>query len=74
MEAIKEPKTTSLVIEVKSGTNDAGADTFRKKSYSNVKVDAPVSNVLIVAKSIAAVLSSSTRYFMLNEVSIINEA
>ncbi len=74
MEAKKDPKSSSLVIELKSGTNDSGADTFKKKSFSNVKVDAPINNVLIVAKAIASLLDAPIRNIMLNEVSILSEA
>lgn len=74
MEAKKDPKSTSLVIELKSGTNGSGADTFKKKSFSNVKVAAPINNVLIVAKAIAALLDAPIRNIMLNEVSILSEA
>ena len=74
MEAKKDPKSASLVIELKSGTNDSGADTIRKKSFSNGKVDAPINNVLIVAKAIASLLDAPIRNIMLNEVSILSEA
>ena len=53
--------TTSMQIEVASGLDSSGNPVYRKKSFSNVKTDADLENVLAVANSIIGVLDAYTR-------------
>jgi hypothetical protein len=69
MAVTKVISTTSLSIEVQSGTDLAGEAIYTKKSFSNVKTDADVQNVFDVAEAIKGVLSASTRDYFVNESS-----
>ena len=61
--------TTSLTIEVESGTDKTGAKTYAKKNFSGIKTTAIPQNVFDVAEAIKAVLSAGTRDYYLNEAS-----
>ena len=61
--------TTSLTIEVESGTDKSGAKTYSKKTFSGVKTTAAPQNVYDVAEAIKAVLGVPTRDYYLNEAS-----
>lgn len=52
---------TSLSIEVKSGTDAKGVDTYSKKSFQNLRNDCDEQNAYDVAEAIKAVLSQPTR-------------
>ena len=69
MAVTKVISTTSLSMEVQSGTDLAGDPTYTKKTFSNVKTDAPVQNVFDVAEAIKGVLAASTRDYFVNESS-----
>lgn len=59
----------SFSIEVKSGVDAKGADTYAKKSFSNLRIDATAQNVYDVAEAIKAVLSEPTRAYFVNTAS-----
>ena len=61
--------TTSLTIEVESGTDKNGAKTYSKKNFSGIKTTAIPQNVFDVAEAIKVVLSAGTRDYYLNEAS-----
>lgn len=61
--------TTSMQIEVASGLDSSGNPVYRKKSFSNVKTDADLENVLAVANSIIGVLDADTRNVLIAESS-----
>jgi len=52
---------TSLSIEVQKGTDKAGAPTYTKKTFSNLRNDVAEQNAYDVAEAIKAVLAESTR-------------
>ena len=61
--------TTSLIIEVESGTDKTGAKTYSKRTYSGVKTTAAPQNVYDVAEAIKGVLGAPTRDYFVNEAS-----
>ena len=69
MAVTKVISTTSLSIEVQSGTDKAGDAIYTKKTFSNVKTDAAVQNVFDVAEAIKDVLEASTKDYFVNESS-----
>jgi len=69
MAVTKVISTTSLSIEVQSGTDLAGDPTFTKKTFSNLKTDTATQNVFDVAEAIKGVLAASTRDYFVNESS-----
>lgn len=69
MAVIKTPDTKSLSIEVKSGIDAQGADTYAKKSFSGLRTDVVAQNAYDVAEAIKAVLEQPTRAYFLNTAS-----
>jgi hypothetical protein len=69
MAVTKSLQTTSLSIEIQSGTDKAGDAIFTKKTFSNVRTDAAAQNIYDVAEAIKAVLSVQTRDYFVNEAS-----
>ena len=57
----------SLSIEVKSGTDSKGVDTYAKKSFANLRTDVNVQNAYDVAEAIKAILAEPTRAYFLNK-------
>ena len=67
--------TTSLQIEVASGQDSSGNTVYRKKSFSNVKSDANLENVVAVANAIKDVIDAETRNILVAESSkLVEEA
>lgn len=67
--------TTSLQIEVASGQDSSGNTVYRKKSFSNVKTDANLENVVAVANAIKDVIDAETRNILVAESSkLVEEA
>ena len=64
---LTQPK--SLSIEVKSGTDAKGVDTYAKKSFANLRNDVVEQNAYDVAEAIKAVLAEPTRAYFLNSSS-----
>lgn len=63
---------TSLAIEVKSGTDAKGADTYSKKSFQNLRNNCDEQNAYAVAEAIKAVLAQPTRaYFMVQNSELV---
>lgn len=69
MAVTKSLQTTSLSIEIQSGTDKAGDAIFTKKTFSNVRTDAASQNIYDIAEAIKAVLSVQTRDYFVNEAS-----
>ena len=69
MAVTKVISTTSLSMEVQSGTDLAGDPTYTKKTFSNVKTGANIQDVFDVAEAIKGVLEASTRDYFVNESS-----
>ena len=69
MAVTKVISTTSLSIEVQSGTDKAGDAIYSKKTFSNVKTNAAAQNVFDVAEAIRGVMQASTRDYFINESS-----
>lgn len=66
--------STTLAIEVKSGTNAKGETTYSKKSFPNLRADVVEQNAYDVAEAIKAVLSAPTRAYFINKNSELYEA
>ena len=69
----KELKIKSLIVEIESGTDKNGNPTFRKKTFSNVKLDAKDENIFAVADAISKVLDPNTKDYLLDEVSVLSK-
>lgn len=69
----KKLKTKSLIIEIQSGTDGNGKPTFRKKTLSNVKLDAKDESIFAVAEALSKVLAPNTKDYMLDELSILSK-
>ena len=69
MAITKTPNAKSLSIEVKSGVDAQGADTYAKKSFAGLRTDVAVQNAYDVAEAIKAVLAEPTRAYFLNSSS-----
>lgn len=67
MAVSKITDSTSLSIEVKSGTDSSGAATYSKKSFSDLRNNVAEQNAYDVAEAIKAVLSEPTRAYFLNK-------
>lgn len=63
---------TSLAIEVKSGTDAKGVDTYSKKSFQNLRNNCAEQNAYDVAEAIKAVLAQPTRaYFIVQNSELV---
>lgn len=69
----KTLKSSSLGIEIQNGTDKSGDPTYTKKTFSNVRTDAPVDNVYAVAEAVKGVLSVGTRDYFLDEISTLDQ-
>lgn len=74
MAVTREIASTTLAIEVQSGTNAKGETTYSKKSFPNLRADANEQNAYDVAEAIKAVLSAPTRSYFINKNSNLVEA
>lgn len=74
MAITKVAKSKSLSIEVKSGVDAQGADTYSKKSFANVRNDVEPQDAYDVAEAIKAVLDQPTRSYFLNSASTLVNA
>jgi len=61
--------STSLSIEVQSGTDAAGLPVFKKKSFSGIKLDAADQNIYDVAVAISGVINNTVRDYYVNNTS-----
>ena len=61
MAAEKILNSTSLSIEVRSGVDSKGVDTYAKKSFPNLRNDVVEQNAYDVAEAIKTVLEAGTR-------------
>ncbi|MCE5222030.1 MAG: DUF1659 domain-containing protein [Clostridium sp.] len=69
MAVSKVINSTSLSIEVQSGTDTNGNPTYSKKSFANLRNDVDQQNAYDVADAIKAVLAEPTRACLLNKSS-----
>ena len=69
MAVLKNPESTSLVMEIANGVDDKGSTTYRKKTFASVNVTATPENVHAVAAAIASVLENGTGSFILKDTS-----
>ncbi|MFT8344486.1 DUF1659 domain-containing protein [Clostridium beijerinckii] len=74
MAVTKSIENASLSIEVQSGTDKAGDAIYSKKTFSNLKTDAPAQNIYDVADAIKNVMEASTRDYFVNESSTLVNA
>ncbi|MZK53605.1 DUF1659 domain-containing protein [Clostridium beijerinckii] len=74
MAITKVAQSKSLSIEVKSGVDSKGADTYSKKSFANVRKDVEPQDAYDVAEAIKAVLDQPTRSYFLNSASTLVNA
>lgn len=65
---------TTLSIEFVKEVGDTGKVTYSKKTFKNVKNDAPSQNIYDVANAIKDILDKETRYFFINKTTNIQEA
>ena len=61
--------STSLSIEVQSGTDAGGLPVFKKKSFSGIKLDAADQNIYDVAVAISGVINNTVRDYYVNNTS-----
>jgi hypothetical protein len=73
MNVNEDLQTVTLAIEVYNGTKPSGEVTYKKRSFSGIRLDAPTKNILNVAKAIASVLNTQTGDYLLTKVSKISE-
>ncbi|MBE6049159.1 MAG: DUF1659 domain-containing protein [Clostridium sp.] len=69
MAANKVIDTTSLQIEIASGKDSNGNTTYKKKTFSNIKVNADAQDLLDVANAIKSILGVSTRDIYISDSS-----
>ncbi len=69
MAAQQTLQTKSFSLEVQNGVDKDGAPTFRKRTFSKVKLDATPDAVLAVAEGIKPLLKDPTRDLYVNDVS-----
>jgi len=62
----RQTNTKTLSIEVKSGVDAKGVDTYSKKSFSNLRHDVDEQNAYDVAEAIKAVIAAPTRSYFIN--------
>ena len=63
---------TSLSIEVQNGTDKAGDETKKKKTFSNVRNDADLEGIYAVASAIKDLMDVQTREIFVNVSSVLN--
>ncbi|MBE6047075.1 MAG: DUF1659 domain-containing protein [Clostridium sp.] len=73
MDFKKITATTSMQIEVANGQDSSGNTTYKKKSFNNVKANAPLADISAVANAIKDVMEAETRNVLLAETSTIVE-
>ena len=74
MAVLKNPESTSLVLEIESGVDSKGITTYRKKTFLNIDVTASDENIYAVATAIASVLEKATRdYLIKNTGKLVNQ-
>ena len=73
MNVNEDLQTVTLAIEIYNGTKPSGEVTYKKRSFSGIRHDAPTENILNVAKAIASVLNTPTGDYLLTKVSKISE-
>ncbi|WP_315108857.1 DUF1659 domain-containing protein [Clostridium intestinale] len=74
MSIIRDLKTKSLIVEIQSGVDKNGLPTFKKKSFSNIRLDATDADIHSLAKAISKVLAPETGDYLLDELSILSDA
>lgn len=74
MAVTKTLSTTSLSIEVESGTNSKGETTYSKKTFSGINPSASSDDIFQIAEAIKGILAAGTRYYYLTETSSIEES
>ena len=67
MTVLKNPESTSLVIEIENGVDSKGSKIYRKKVFSNVNVAIAPEDAYAVAIAIASVLQNTTRDYILKD-------
>ena len=72
MAVTKKLDTTTLCIEIQKGVDKAGDAIYNKRSFNDVRATATPDDVYAVADAIKGVLSASTRNYLLNESSVLN--
>ncbi|WP_326514716.1 DUF1659 domain-containing protein [Clostridium intestinale] len=73
MNVNEDLQTVTLAIEIHNGTKPSGEVTYKKRSFSGIRLDSPTENILNVAKAIASVLNTQTGDYLLTKVSKISE-
>jgi hypothetical protein len=70
----KAVESTSISIEVQSGTDKAGDAIFAKKTFSNVKADADLQAVYDVCDAVKNIMDGETRDTLINVTSSLTQA
>lgn len=70
----KELNSTSFSIEMENGQNSKGETVYKKKTFSNLKVDASPEDIYAVADAIKPMLNSATRNIIINDISTLVQA
>lgn len=71
MAVTKTTQSVSLIISVEDTLNSKGEMTYKKKSFSNVNLNASAENIHNVATAISNVLSKATGDYTLKETSLL---
>ena len=74
MAITKDFDKSSLSIEVEAGTTTSGSTIYRKKSFSGLTQEATPENIFAVAEAIRGILKNPTRYYFINDVSLLNNS
>lgn len=67
MAVSKVLNSSSLSVEVENGTDKAGLPVYRKKTFSDIKLNADAENVFHVAEAIKVMLNGNTRGYFQRE-------
>jgi hypothetical protein len=74
MAVIKNLRTKSLIVEMESGVDKNGKTTFRKKTFSYIKLDATDESIYAVANAISKILAPETNEYLLDELSVLSKS
>jgi len=69
----RDLKTKSLIVEIQSGVDKNGLPTFKKKSFSNIRLDATDVDIHALVKAISKVLAAATGDYLLDELPILSD-
>ena len=72
MATSKTLETTTISIEMETGTDKYGNPVYKKKNISGIRSGAELDKIVATVDAITMVLKQNTRNYFLNETSRIN--